>query len=113
MDEVIQDFERQSIVKKQRIINSFRCFLISKPSGSARFIMDLSPWTAFYKTPPMRLYSAAEVISAIPPHYQLIKIDVVSGFFQIHIKEENTKYYDIYYQGIQYALHRLPSPSVV
>jgi hypothetical protein len=66
MDEVIHDLEQQQIIKKQRIVNAFRCFLVAKPTGAARFIMDLSSWTSHYKIPPMRLYSAAGVISAIP-----------------------------------------------
>jgi hypothetical protein len=80
--------------------------------------MDLSPRTKFYKTPPMRLYSAAEVISAIPPHYQMIKNDLVSGFFQITTNNNHVRHYGIYYKGRQYALLRLPmghplAPSIL
>jgi hypothetical protein len=73
MDEVITDLLDKGVIQ-ERIINAFRCFLISKTSGAARFITDLSPWTQFYVTPPMRLYSAAEVLTTIPPHRLMIKI---------------------------------------
>jgi hypothetical protein len=55
----------------------------------------------------MKLYSVAEVLSAIPPNYKLMKKDLSSGFSQIRIAEQYTKYYGIYYQGQKYALHRL------
>jgi hypothetical protein len=66
MDQVLTDLEEQGIIDRQDVVNAFPCFLVPKPSGAARFIMDLSPWTPYYTTPPMRLYFAAEVISAIP-----------------------------------------------
>jgi hypothetical protein len=49
MDQVVHDLEQNHIIRRQRVVNAFRCFLVAKPSGSARFIMDLSPWTRFYK----------------------------------------------------------------
>jgi hypothetical protein len=45
--------------------------------------LDLSPWTQLYQLPPMRLYSAAEVLVPIPPAALLIKLDLTSGFFQL------------------------------
>jgi hypothetical protein len=65
MDRVIHDLLQNRIIRKQRIVNAFLCFLISKPTGAARFIMYISPWTPFYKTPHMPLYSAADVLAAI------------------------------------------------
>jgi hypothetical protein len=108
MDEVIHDLLAKDITAKERTVNAFRCFLIAKTSGAARFIMDLSPWTPYYKTPPMWLYSAAEVLVTIPPHYQMIKIDLTSGLFQIRIAPEYTRHYGIYYRGQHYTLQRLP-----
>jgi hypothetical protein len=118
MDEALQDMERQDIIRRQKVTQVFLCFLTAKPSGAARFIMDLFPWTPFYQTPPMKLYSAAEVIAAIPATYQLIKIDLKSGFFQLRIKQQHTKFYGIYYKGQQFALQRLPighplAPSIL
>jgi hypothetical protein len=118
MDQAMSDMEQQNITQWQQITNAFRYFLTPKPSGAARFIMDLSPWTSYYRTPPIRLYSAAEVLSAIPPTYQLIETDLTSGFFQIKIRQEHTMYYGIYYQGQQFALQRLPmgyplAPSIL
>jgi hypothetical protein len=118
MDQVIADYDRQGIIVQQRVVNAFRCFLVAKPSGAARFIMDLSPWTAFYAAPLMRLYSAAEVLSAIPQDHFMIKLDLVSGFFQIPIKEQYQKFYSIYYRKKQYAHTRLPmshplAPSIL
>jgi hypothetical protein len=108
MDEVIHDLLQKQVIRQEREINAFRCFLIAKASDAARFIMDLSPWTTHYKTPHMRLYSAAEVLSTIPPHYFMIKIDLTSGFFQLRIRPDHTRFYGIYYRGVQYTLQRLP-----
>jgi hypothetical protein len=80
--------------------------------------MDLSPWTQHYTTPPMRLYSAAEILSTIPPHYFMVKIDLTSGFFQLKIHPDHTKFYGIFYRRTQYSLQRLPmghplAPSIL
>jgi hypothetical protein len=66
MDTVIQELlSAGEIVRYPSTVNAFRLFLLSKQDGSARPILDLSPWTPYYATPLMRLYSAAEVIHAI------------------------------------------------
>jgi hypothetical protein len=61
---------------------AFRLFLVAKPSGAARPVLDMSPWTTFNDPPPIHLYSAAEVLSTIPPRSTMIKIDLRSGFFR-------------------------------
>jgi hypothetical protein len=66
MDRVITDLLQQRILQHSGIVNAFRLFLIAKADGATRPILDLSPWTPYYHTPPMRLYSAAEVLVAIP-----------------------------------------------
>jgi hypothetical protein len=118
MDEVIRGLLDSGLIRQQKIINAFRCFLVAKSSGAARFITDLSPWTHLYKTPPMRLHSAAEVLTSIPHHFQMIKIDLTSGFFQLQIHQQFTKFYGIQYRGSSYALQRLPmghplAPSIL
>jgi hypothetical protein len=70
--------------------------------------MDLSPWTDYYQLPPTTLYSAAQVLTAIPPASQLIKIDLKSGFFHFPIAPQHQQYYGVYYRGNRYALTRLP-----
>lgn len=55
MDEVITDLLDKGVIKEEHIVNAFRCFLIAETSRAARFIMDLSPWTEYYVTPPMQL----------------------------------------------------------
>jgi hypothetical protein len=67
MDEVIADLLQGSIIEAlPHIVNAFRVFLVAKADGSARPVYDLSPWTPFYSTPPIRLYSTAEVLQTIP-----------------------------------------------
>jgi hypothetical protein len=62
MDEALQDLLATGFIQPDpTIVNAFRIFLVAKPDGSARAIMDLSAWTPHYSTPSMRLYSAAEV----------------------------------------------------
>jgi hypothetical protein len=61
MDEVIQDLQQhQILVPNPNIKYAFRMFLVSKTTGAARPIVDMSPWTPLYQTPPIRLYTAAE-----------------------------------------------------
>jgi hypothetical protein len=66
----------------------------------------------------MTLYSAAEVLAAIPQTSYLIKIDLTSGFYQIPICSSHAKYYGIFYRQRTYALQRLPmghplAPAIV
>jgi hypothetical protein len=109
MDQVIQDLLHQQIlVPYQDIVYAFRMFLVSKSDRSARPILDLSPWTPYYTTPAMRLYSAAEVLVSLGRDLPMIKIDLRAGFFQIKIRPAYYRYYGVYYQGRRYAWTRLP-----
>jgi hypothetical protein len=56
-----------------------------KPNGAARPILDTSPWTTYYVALPVWLYSTAEVITAIPDNAQMIKLDLMFGFYHITI----------------------------
>jgi hypothetical protein len=54
IDQVVQDLEEhQILVPCPEIVYAFRMFLIAKTSGAARPIVDLSPWTPLYQTPPI------------------------------------------------------------
>jgi hypothetical protein len=71
MDEVIHNLLQAGIIRPDNsIINAFRLFLVAKPSGAARPILDHSPWTTYYTTPPMRLYSSAQVPSERSSAYE-------------------------------------------
>jgi hypothetical protein len=113
LDEVIQHMLQQGLLRPCPDIKAaFRLFFVAKTDWSARPILDLSPWTQHYQLPPMRLYSAAEVLTAIPPAALMIKIDLASGFFHF------TKFYGVYYAGARYAFTRLPmghalAPSIM
>jgi hypothetical protein len=93
-------------------------FLVAKANGSARPILDLSPWTALYRPPPIRLYSAADILTTISPSSSLIKIDLASGFFEFHVRHQYWKYYGDYYRHERLAWTRLPmghplAPSIM
>lgn len=96
------------LVQYPSIVNAFRLFLVSKQDGSARPILDLSPWTRYYITPPMRLYSAAEIIHVILRGARMIKLDLPRGFFQRRLHPDYSSYYGVYYRGRRYAWIRLP-----
>jgi hypothetical protein len=119
MDQVIQDLLLQGILQPEpHIVNAFRMFLVAKSDQSARPILDISPWTSFYDTPPMRLYSAAEVLVALPQNGRMIKIDIRAGFFQIDIHPRFRHFYGVYYNQKRYAWTRLPmghplAPSIM
>jgi hypothetical protein len=109
VDQVIQDLVNTGILRSEsRIVNAFRLFLVSKPDGNARPVYDLSPWTSSYTRPPIRLYSAAEVLHTIPQGATMIKIDLKSGFFQLKIQPRFQPFYGGYYQRHRYAWTRLP-----
>jgi hypothetical protein len=60
-------------------------FAVANPNGEARLILDLSSWTDYYTTPPMRLNSAPEVLVTFPAAAKMIKFNLSSGFFQLQI----------------------------
>lgn len=119
MDEAVRDLcDHGILVPDTNIVNTFRLFLVSKPDGAARPVLDISPWTAFYNKPPITLYSAAEVLTAIPRNGQLIKLDLKYSFFQLNICQEHRRFYGIYYWGQRFAWTRLPmghplAPSIM
>jgi hypothetical protein len=109
MDQVIQDLCDHRILQHNTDIkNAFRVFLVAKQDQSARPVYDLSPWTPYYETPPLRLYSAAEVLQTIPRSASLIKIDLKAGFFQLAIAPHHWQYYGVYYRGQWFSWTRLP-----
>jgi hypothetical protein len=89
MDQVTADLEHQGILQEQHILSAFRAFLVSKSDGSARFIIDLSPLTPYFRVPHITLYSAARVLSTILSTDEMIKIDLTSGFFQIRVHPQH------------------------
>jgi hypothetical protein len=106
VSQVIQDLlHNQILVECPDIFYAFRLFLITKQSGAARTkqsgaarqILDMSPWTTFYDPPPIRLYSAPEVLAAISPSANLVKIYLKSGLFQIVIHPSQWHFYGVYY----------------
>jgi hypothetical protein len=119
LDEAVQDLQQQGILQEQpNIVNAFRLFLVAKSDGAARPVLDLSPWTPYYSMPPMRLYSAAEVLIAVPRTAQMIKIDLKSGFFQVQVRQQYTHFYGIYYRKKRYSWTRIPmghpmAPSIM
>jgi hypothetical protein len=119
LTEVITDMVRQQLlVPNANIKAAFRLFLIAKSDGSARPVLDLSPWTAYYQLPSMTLYSAAQVLLTIPQGAGLVKVDLTSGFFHFKIQPQHQIYYGIYYEGTRYAFTRLPighalAPSIM
>jgi hypothetical protein len=96
MDEMIRDLcDHQILQSNPNIKNAFRIFLVAKQDQSARPVYDLSPWTPYYETPPLRLYSAAEVL-------------LKGRFFQLPICPRYWNYYGVYYRGQRYSWTRLP-----
>jgi hypothetical protein len=109
MDQVIERLLQAHILRpSQGIVNAFRLFLVAKPDGSARPILDLSPWTVYYKTPAMKLYSSAQVLDTLPKKAFLIKVDLKHGFSQIPVKEDHINFYGVYYRRHRYPWTRLP-----
>jgi hypothetical protein len=105
---VVQNLLQHNIlIPYPQIRYAFRLFLVAKKSGAARLVLDMSPWTTYYEPPPIRLYSAAEVLAAIPQNAYIIEIELKSGFFQITIRQEYWKYYGVYCSGNRYAWTRL------
>jgi hypothetical protein len=82
INEVIQYLlENKILIPYSNIKCAFPLLLVSKPSGAAGTVLDMSPWTTYYDPAHIQLYSAAEVLSTIPLQSQMIKMGLKSGFF--------------------------------
>jgi hypothetical protein len=82
--EAVTDLLNTGILRPcEEICYAFRLFLVAKPDGSGRPVLDLSPWTDHYINPPIKLYSAAQVLRSLQPTDQLMKTDLKSGFFPV------------------------------
>jgi hypothetical protein len=91
--------QKRILIPYKDIRYAFRLFLVAKPSGSARPVVDLSAWTPIYSPPPIRLYSVADVLSTIPHQAKMIKLDLLAGFFQIPLHPDYFRYYGSLYAG--------------
>jgi hypothetical protein len=109
MDQVIQDLQHSGILRPYPDIRyAYHMFLVAKSSGAARPVLDLSTWTPLYRPPPIRLYSAADVLSTISPNSTMVKMDLKSGFFQLAIHPQYWRYYGVYYNRQRFTWTRLP-----
>jgi hypothetical protein len=119
LDQVVDQLLQAGILQPNPdVVNAFRLFTVAKPDGSARPILDLSPWTRFYNKPPMRLYSSAQVLDALPRGAFLMKIDLKQGFFRIPVVRKHKNFYGVCYRDRRYAWTRLPmshalAPSIM
>jgi hypothetical protein len=108
IQDVLRDLLQQGIVKPYPGIKyAFRLFLVSKPSGAARPVVDISPWTEFYTPPLIRLHSGADVLGTVPHKSRTIKLDLQAGFFQIPLHPDYYRFYGLLLYQQRYAWTRL------
>lgn len=82
-------------------------FLVPKPEGKIRPIIDYSPWTQYIIAPRFSLLSAGSAIRRIPLGYLMIKVDLVSGFHLIPLAKSSYNHNGISYRGTKYS-HQTP-----
>jgi hypothetical protein len=87
MDQVIQDYVMQGILREQQISTAYRSFLVAKTDGSARFVMDLSPLTPHYRVPQCgtgpRQHSALGYYGQVWPSVRILSDSSPTGALQV------------------------------
>lgn len=83
-------------------------FLVPKPEGKIRPIIDYSPWTQYIIAPRFSLLSAGSVIRRIPLGNLMIEVDLGSGFHLIPLAKSSYNHNGISYKGTKYSHHQTP-----
>lgn len=109
MDKVVRAWKNAGLlVPNRQLKHAMQMFLVPKPDGAVRPIIDYSPWTEFITAPHFSLLSAGEAVRRISPYAHMIKIDLRSGFHQIPLAAGSYNYNGIFYRGEKLSLTRLP-----
>lgn len=109
MDKVVSDWERAGLLTPHpKLAHAMPMFLVPKPDGSVRPIIDFYPWTQYIDTPRFSHLTAGKALRDIPLGSYLMKLDLKSGFHQLTINVPHRRFNGIFYRGRKLALTRLP-----
>lgn len=83
-------------------------FLIKKPNGEDRFILNLKKLNTFIQAPHFKLEDHRTVLKLLNKGYFLSKIDLKDAYYLVSIREKDRKYLRFRFNNILYQFKSLP-----
>lgn len=83
-------------------------FLVPKPNGKMRFILNLKNLNKFIKTDHFKLEDLRTAVKLITPDCYMATLDLKDAYFLIKIHEESRKYLRFVFEGKMYEFNVLP-----
>lgn len=90
---------------KNQFLSSY--FLVDKPNGGKRFILNLKKLNKFVKTSHFKMEDMKNVIRLIYPHCYMATIDLKDSYFLISVNEKYRKYLRFKFNGQLYQFNCL------
>ena len=85
-----------------------RLFLVPKPEGKWRPIIDLKALNFYLKVPKLKVESLQSIcVSLLPQNFE-ISLDLQDAYFQVQIHKDSRKYLRFLFQGQVYHFRALP-----
>lgn len=97
---------RQAQWAQDHFLSSY--FLIDKPSGGKRFILDLKPLNRFVSTPHFKMEGIDTVCKLLSPGCFMASLDLEDAYLLVPIHESHRKYLRFVFQGKLYEFIALP-----
>ena len=110
MDTQIATLRKTRILQPSGVRSGFlsRMFLVPKPDGSSRPILNLRRLNAFLKVRPFRLFSHFRVPSFLQRGDYLVELDLSQAYFHIFVKPSHQRFLSLTYRGTVYSMTCLP-----
>lgn len=83
-------------------------FLVPKPDGSKRFILNLKQLNRFISTSHFKLEDIRTVLKLVNPGYYMGKLDLKNAYFLIPISCKDRKYLRFVFKDVLYEFTCLP-----
>lgn len=83
-------------------------FLIKKPNGEDRFILNLKKLNTFIQAPHFKLEDYRTVLKLLNKSYFLSKIDLKDAYYLVPIRKKDRKYLRFRFNNILYQFNSMP-----
>lgn len=109
-EQIAQLLGKQAISKCQPVSNQFisRIFLVPKPNGSYRLILNLKELNKFINTEHFKLEDGKTVKRILSKGYFMASIDLKDAYYLISIANSDRKYLRFMFEGVLYEFKCLP-----
>ena len=110
LEQIIQLEEKGAIKRVNWVNGQFlsRIFLVSKPDGSNRLILNLKKLIQFIKTENFKLEDGKTVHKLLSSNWHMATVDLKDAYYLIPIAKSGRKYLRFIFEGIIYEFECVP-----